>query len=161
MINISIHTNAKIVCKSTIVIVITIIICLAYVNSLIYANPTKSSTISSGTVSTTSEIEIAHLFHFISTSDCTFIRNNTSYNAAEAKKHIERKYNYLKKRIKSAEDFIKATATRSSITGIKYAIICNDGKEQSSANWLLAELTRFRLSQTEQDDYEPEHEEKH
>ena len=87
--------------------------------------------------------EISHLLNFIETSDCIFIRNGSRHDPKEAVKHIEKKYNYLKKRIKSTEDFIKGAATKSSLSGRMYMIICN-GKEMETADWLTAELTKYR-----------------
>ncbi len=87
--------------------------------------------------------EISHLLNFIETSDCIFIRNGSRHDPKEAVKHIEKKYNYLKKRIKSTEDFIKGAATGSSISGRPYMIICND-KEMKTADWLTAELKIYR-----------------
>ena len=87
--------------------------------------------------------EISHLLNFIETSDCIFIRNGTRHDPKEAVKHIEKKYNYLKNRIKSSEDFIKGAATGSSISGRPYMIICND-KEMKTADWLTAQLKIYR-----------------
>jgi hypothetical protein len=91
----------------------------------------------------TMQEEINHLLNFIKTSDCIFIRNGSRHDPKEAVKHIEKKYNYLKKRIKSTEDFIKGAATGSSISGRPYMIICND-KEMKTADWLAAELKKYR-----------------
>ena len=87
--------------------------------------------------------EIDHLLNFIKTSDCIFIRNSSRHDSEEAVKHIEKKYNYLKKRIKSTEDFIQGAATKSSLSGKPYMIICN-GREMITADWLRAELKRYR-----------------
>ncbi len=87
--------------------------------------------------------EITHLLNYIETSDCVFIRNNSSHNPEQAVKHIEKKYNYLKKRVKSTEDFIKGAATKSSMSGRPYMIIC-DGTEMATADWLRIELKKYR-----------------
>jgi hypothetical protein len=92
--------------------------------------------------------EIDHLLNYIKTSDCEFIRNNKSYAPDKAVKHIEKKYDYLKKRIKSTEDFIKGAATESSMSGKPYMIICA-GKEMATADWLRVELQRYRTLQQE------------
>jgi esterase/lipase len=84
------------------------------------------------------EEEITHLLNYIETSDCIFIRNGSRHDPKDAVKHIEKKYNYLKKRIKKTEDFIKGAATKSSISGKPYMIICN-GKEMKTADCLTAE----------------------
>ncbi len=87
--------------------------------------------------------EISHLLNFIETSDCIFIRNGSRHDPKEAVKHIEKKYNYLKKRINNTEDFIKGAATGSSISGKPYMIICN-GVEMPTADWLRIELKKYR-----------------
>ncbi len=96
----------------------------------------------------TMQEEIDHLLNYIETSDCTFIRNNNSYVPNKAVKHIQKKYNYLKKRIKTTEDFIKGAATESSMSGKPYMIICA-GKEMATADYLRLELQRYRARQQE------------
>ena len=90
--------------------------------------------------------EINHLLNYIETSDCIFIRNNSRHTPDKAVSHIKRKYNYLKKRIKTTDDFIDGAATKSSMSGKPYMSIC-DGKEMATADWLRAELKRYRLHQ--------------
>ena len=87
--------------------------------------------------------EIGYLLKFISNSGCEFIRNGASHSSIKATEHIEKKYDYVRSRVNSAEDFIKYTATKSSISGRPYQVKC-DGKEQSSAQWLIAELKAYR-----------------
>ena len=89
------------------------------------------------------EKEIKHLIEYIENSKCTFIRNGKEYNAKEALMHIQRKYEYTKRWIKSAEDFIKYAVTKSSLSGRPYVVRC-DGQEVVSAEWLSEELKRFR-----------------
>ena len=90
--------------------------------------------------------EINPLLNYIETSDCVFIRNNSRHTPDKAVAHIRRKYNYLKKRIKTTDDFIKGAATKSSMSGKPYMSIC-DGREMATADWLRAELKRYRLQQ--------------
>jgi len=89
------------------------------------------------------EIEIKHIIEYIENSKCTFIRNGKEYNTKEALVHILNKYEYTKRWIKSAEDFIKYTATKSSMSGRLYTVRC-DGREILCAEWLSEELNRFR-----------------
>ena len=89
------------------------------------------------------EIEIKHLIKYIENSTCTFIRNGKEYNTKEALVHIQNKYEYTKRWINSAEDFIKYTVTKSSLSGRPYVVRC-DGREIFSAEWLSEELKRFR-----------------
>ncbi len=88
--------------------------------------------------------EIASLLHFIEQSECTFIRNGTLYDSLEARQHIEKKYNYYKERITTAEDFIQYSATGSSITGKPYMVLCN-GVNMNTSDWLNAELDKMRI----------------
>jgi len=89
------------------------------------------------------ETEIYHLLSYLESSQCTFIRNGSSHNAVDAKAHIEKKYNYLKSRINTTEGFIKHTATKSSISGRQYKVIC-DGKDYLVGQWLSEELRQYR-----------------
>ena len=89
------------------------------------------------------EQEVNHLLHFVENSGCVFVRNDKQHNSKKAREHLEKKYNYIKRRVKKAEDFIKYAATESSMSGKPYMIICN-GHEMPSAEWLLAELDTFR-----------------
>jgi len=89
------------------------------------------------------EGEINHLLDAIEQSGCIFIRNGSSHDSKEAKAHIEKKYNYLKKRIKTTEDFIRGAATKSSLSGRPYMMNCG-GKKMLTADWLHAELEQYR-----------------
>ena len=90
---------------------------------------------------TTEEIE--SLLLFIEQSECAFIRNGKQHDALKAREHIEKKYVYYKDRITSAEDFILYSATKSSITGEPYSVIC-DGANMATSDWLKAELAELR-----------------
>jgi hypothetical protein len=89
------------------------------------------------------EAEVEHLLHYINTSDCSFIRNGKSHDSIDAGAHIRKKYAHIKSRIKTTEDFIQYAATKSSISGRPYEIIC-DGEKMATAEWLAQELDRFR-----------------
>jgi len=87
--------------------------------------------------------EIDHLLQYIESSDCIFIRNGGESSAAEARAHIQKKYNHFKDRIKNAEDFIKYAATKSSFSGKPYKVRCK-GQETLTADWLNTELEKLR-----------------
>ena len=87
--------------------------------------------------------EIASLLIFIEQSECIFIRNGKHYDALEAREHIEKKHAYYKERMTTAEDFILYSATKSSITGKPYMVICNDVNMLTS-EWLYAKLDKLR-----------------
>ena len=92
-----------------------------------------------------SEEEIAHLLRAIEQSDCVFTRNGKAHTGVEAMEHIRTKYDYVKKRVKKAEDFIEYAATKSSMTGRPYLVRCGE-EELLTAEWLKAELAEFRKS---------------
>lgn len=91
-------------------------------------------------------LEVAHLFDYLATSECTFIRNGRVHTAQEAVAHLERKYHHLLERglITSAEAFIEGAASRSSLTGRAYQVACPGEAVQESAAWFAAELARLR-----------------
>lgn len=89
------------------------------------------------------DAEIAHLLKFIGTSQCVFLRNGDEHSPADARDHISMKYSHVRKRIESAEDFIKYTATKSSLSGKLYLVRCA-GVETATGDWLRDELRRIR-----------------
>ena len=87
--------------------------------------------------------EIVHLLQYIESSDCIFIRNGEEYSAAEARAHIQKKYDHFKYRVKTTEDFIKYAGTKSSMSGKPYMVRCN-GQEIRNTDWLSTELQKLR-----------------
>ena len=90
------------------------------------------------------EATIAHLLEYVRTADVVFIRNGKEHSAEDAAKHIEKKYNHYKKKIKTPEDFIERSATKSMMSGKLYQIRLKDGTVISNKDWLTAELERYR-----------------
>ena len=93
-----------------------------------------------------SKEEIHHLIRFFGESGCIFIRNDREYDAIEAMKHIQKKYDYVKRRIATTDDFIKYIASKSSVSGRQYRVRCGN-QEMSTAKWLSSELRQFRQKQ--------------
>ena len=87
--------------------------------------------------------EIQYLLSYIGESSCTFIRNGDEHDAKNARKHIEKKYNYLKSRLTTAEEFIEHAASKSSFSGRPYKIKCNE-KPTLARNWLEGALKDYR-----------------
>jgi hypothetical protein len=87
--------------------------------------------------------EIVQLLQYIESSDCIFIRNGEEHSAAEARVHIQKKYDYFKDRVRTTEDFIKYSAAKSSMSGVPYMVRCN-GQEIRNADWLNTELQKLR-----------------
>lgn len=96
------------------------------------------------TVFASSENEITHLLDYVSNTDCKYERNGTLHTGSEAVEHINKKYDYFKDDIKSTEDFIKYSATKSKMSGKFYKIHCANAKPVNSNEWLTRELERYR-----------------
>ncbi len=90
-----------------------------------------------------------HLLDHLKNSDCEFNRNGKWYEADEAIKHINEKYNYLNKRglINSTEQFIKRAASESSMSGKPYMVKCGSVEPIKSPVWFNLELMCFRKNQ--------------
>ena len=56
-----------------------------------------------------------------------FIRNGIAYDGKAAADHLRLKLKAAGERVKTAEDFIRLCASRSSMTGVAYRILLADG----------------------------------
>jgi hypothetical protein len=90
--------------------------------------------------------EIAQLFSALRKSGCQFSRNGSWYNAEEASRHLQRKYDYLLKRglATSAESFIDLAASESSTTGKPYLVRCGSAQPVPSKSWFTGQLQELR-----------------
>jgi hypothetical protein len=90
--------------------------------------------------------EIAGLFSTLEHSGCRFARNGTWYDAAKARDHLQRKYDYLLRRdaIHRSEDFIAFAATKSSMTGRAYLVQCPGKPVVESGAWFRSALAMLR-----------------
>lgn len=92
--------------------------------------------------------EINHLLAYVKSTNCQYERNGKRHSGKEAVKHIQRKYRYFADEIKTAEDFIRLSATKSTMSGKYYKVHCAEGKatknEIKSVDWLTKELLRYR-----------------
>lgn len=94
------------------------------------------------------QTEIDHLLAFVAQSDCLFIRNDKQYETKAALKHIQRKYRHFRDDIKTAEDFIRLSASESTMTGKAYQVACPNSAPLTSKVWLQQELESFRESKS-------------
>ena len=92
------------------------------------------------------KLEIDFLFSELTTSGCEFNRNGTWYSAAEAVAHLNKKYDYLKKKNSSAsaDEFIDNAASKSSVSGQPYLVKCKNSTTIESALWFKLALKKFR-----------------
>lgn len=87
---------------------------------------------------------IQDLLSFVEDSGVTFIRNGKKHNATEAAKHMRKKRDHYQKDIRTPEDFIRLTATKSLVSGMKYQVVTREGKTLLAGDWLFAALGRLR-----------------
>jgi len=73
-----------------------------------------------------------------------FLRNGNEYTAADAAKHMQAKYDYFKKELVTAEDFIDRCASRSEVTGQPYKVKLTDGAVRDANEFLNSELRALR-----------------
>jgi len=88
--------------------------------------------------------EIDHLLKFVENTECQYERNGTSHTGKDAAEHIKKKYEYFKDKIDSTEKFIELSATKSTMSGKYYMILCKGNSKIKSQDWLLQELTQYR-----------------
>jgi len=87
---------------------------------------------------------IRYLLDFVSKSDCTFIRNGVPHNGREAASHFRAKYEHFVSEIKTPEDFIQMSATKSMVSGKPYFVKTADGTIIPCAEWLGKALEDYR-----------------
>jgi len=103
-----------------------------------------SITASLADVSESQALEIEYLISYLVTSDCQMIRNGKAYSGEDGAKHVRRKYDYFRDRISSTEDFIGYAATKSTMSGRLYEVLCAGEAPAPSSAWLLKELEVYR-----------------
>ena len=88
--------------------------------------------------------EVNHLLAFVKNSGCIINRNGTDHPAEEGVSHIEMKYDYFRDDIKSTEEFIELSATKSTMSGDYYTVKCPGMEVIKTKDWLFEELKQFR-----------------
>ena len=95
------------------------------------------------------KIEVNHLLIYIGNSNCILNRNGSEHSGKKAVKHIKNKYDYFVSDIKNTEDFIKYSATKSTMSGIFCKVNCPGKKTIMTKTWLLDELKRYRETEAD------------
>ena len=90
--------------------------------------------------------EVTHLMAAVEKSGCKFNRNDSWYSGAEARAHLQKKFDYLDKKdvLTTAESFIEKGASTRSMSGKPYEMQCGSAKAVTSSAWLIEELGRYR-----------------
>jgi hypothetical protein len=108
--------------------------------TLLFAGQTLAAT------PATTRAEVAQLMTAVEKSGCKFSRNGSWYSGAEARAHLQKKFDYLDKKemLTTTESFIEKGASTSSMSGKPYEMQCAGSKQVTSAEWLTVELARLR-----------------
>ena len=89
---------------------------------------------------------IDYLLQYVVNSKAVFVRNGTTYTPDEAVDHIKAKYAHFKNDIKTPEDFIRLSASKSLLSGKPYLVRTPDGKEMRLDAWLTKALEEHRAA---------------
>ena len=105
-----------------------------------------SATVAAAAPPAATQREITGLFSALEHSGCRFERNGSWYDAAQARAHLQRKYDYLLRHdaIHRSEDFIDLAATKSSMSGRAYRVQCPGRPVVDSGAWFRAALATAR-----------------
>ena len=90
------------------------------------------------------QTEINHLLAFMQNSECQFERNGKIHSGKDTVNHVKKKYNYFKNKINNTEEFIEYSATKSTMSGKYYTVVCKDNPMVKTQDWLLQELQKYR-----------------
>ena len=88
--------------------------------------------------------EVLHLLDYLRVSDCAMERNGKKHDSEDAYSHVKRKYEYFRDEIRTSEDFIEYSASKSTMSGKYYRIFCKDESGVLTRDWLLEELRNYR-----------------
>ena len=88
--------------------------------------------------------EVVHLLEFLRSTTCTVERNGKRHDGENAYSHVQKKYNYFRDDIKTTEEFIAYSATKSTMSGKYYMVLCEGQAPVRTQDWLLRELDNYR-----------------
>ncbi len=92
--------------------------------------------------------EIDGLIAALGDSGCEFERNGSWHDAKKARVHLQKKYDYLRKRgmADTAELFIERGASKSSMSGKPYRVRCPGKAVDTAAHWFGQRLQVLRTA---------------
>ena len=88
--------------------------------------------------------EVQHLLDFLRGSECRMERNGKTHSSEDAYAHVKKKYDYFRDEIGTSEEFIELSATKSTLSGRYYRVLCPGEPPVRTRDWLLEELERYR-----------------
>ena len=82
------------------------------------------------------EKEVAALLNKVAASPCTFVRNGSSNTGAQAAAHLRRKLDATRDQLGTTTQFVDYVASKSSISGQPYEVLCPGQPKQLAQAWL-------------------------
>lgn len=83
---------------------------------------------------------VADLLRWIEDSPARFLRNGQEHAGVRAASHLRAKFVHSGAEVRSVDEFIERTASRSDASGEPYVVRMQDGTEQKLADWLRVRL---------------------
>ncbi len=107
-----------------------------------------SALVASAAPTTKAQREIDGLIAALGDSGCEFERNGSWHDAKKARAHLQKKYDYLRKRgmADTAELFIERGASKSSMSGKPYRVRCPGKAVETAAEWFEQRLQVLRTA---------------
>ena len=88
--------------------------------------------------------EINYLLEYISTSECTFVRNSERFDGPQWAELMREKYEADIRHVQTADKFIDRVASNSTETGTPYTVKCEDSETETTDRWLHKALALYR-----------------
>lgn len=117
---------------------------VSYVKSLVAIIAALFASIVFADVNARTDSEIDYLIQFVGNSSCKIERNGKHHDGGDAVAHIQKKYDYFKDDITTAEQFIEYSASKSTMSGKYYLVRCGGSQPLRTRDWLLNALERYR-----------------
>lgn len=107
-----------------------------------------SAAIASAAPTAKAQREVDGLIAALGNSGCEFERNGSWHDAKTARAHLQKKYDYLRKRgmADTAELFIERGASKSSMSGKPYRVRCPGKAVDTAAHWFELRLRTLRAA---------------
>lgn len=94
----------------------------------------------------TEDQKISYIINSLGRLDAVFVRNDSEYSPADAMDHLKMKRKKAGSSIKTARQFIKEIASKSSVSGKPYTIKFKDGHTETAENYLTQQLDKLETS---------------
>lgn len=123
---------------------------LRFVIAFVACTLSLAANLATAAPATKAQHEIDTLIAGLGSSGCEFERNGSWYGAKTARAHLQKKYDYLRKRdmADTAELFIERAASKSSMSGKAYRVRCPGKAAEPSERWFRQRLQTLRAAPT-------------